>query len=130
VSDSDKDPPEDKRVYYRDARTGDRGWMVTREGKKAIKLDRAMHDVCRTYKESDWILDKETRPITRAQQAQVAFGADVILCRFLGFHALGKRDWNLMKDEERIAWVKKGPSGGVRLQLFEAVMHALRDISA
>lgn len=117
-----------EREYYRDVRTGDRGYVVIEDGNKCIKLDRPMHSVVRAYREQDWTPDKETRPMTEAQCAQVAFAADVLLCKFLGHQALGKREWLLMKDSERIEWVKNGPASGVRKRLWDSTMALLATV--
>lgn len=114
-----------ERVYYRDVRTGDRGYMIEEDGKKCIKLDRPMHSVVRVYREQDWAADRETRPLTEAQCAQVAFAADVLLCKFLGYQALAKREWLLLKDTERIQWVQEGPPVGIRQTLWRETMNLL-----
>lgn len=114
-----------ERVYYRDVRTGDRGYMIEADGKKCIRLDRPMHVVDRAYREQDWAPDRETRPLTEAQCAQVAFAADVTLCKFLGYQAQSKREWLLLPEKDRLSWVEQGPPSGIRRELWSAVMRLL-----
>lgn len=120
------DPPDHERVFYRHTTTGDLGWMVRREGKDHIRLDRPSHEIVRLFKPADWIEEREHRPLTRLQLTQIAFEADKKLCFFLGKHDLARREWLNLKDEDRIAWSQHGPgSGGGRRELFDAVMSSL-----
>lgn len=120
------DPPDHERVFYRHITTGDLGWLVRRDGKDCIRFDRPSQEIVKLFKESEWILEREHRPLTRLQLCQVAFEADKRLCFFLGKHDLARRDWLMLKDEDRIAWSQRGPGPGTgRRELFQAVMSVL-----
>lgn len=120
------DPPDHERTYYRHTMTGDLGWLVRRDGKDYIKYDRPSHIMERPFRDQDWIAEREHRPLTRLQLAQVAFEADKRLCFFLGLHDQSRREWLSLKDEQRIAWSSAGPPNkGGRQELYQAVMAAL-----
>lgn len=120
------DPADHERTFYRHATTGDLGWMVRREGRDCIRLDRPAQEISRPYRESEWIAEREHRPLTKLQLVQIAFEADKRLCFFLGKHDLARREWLSMKDEQRIAWADKGPpAGGGRPELFAAILKVL-----
>lgn len=121
------DPPsEEERVYYRDIQTGDLGYMVRREGKACIRLDRPLQEIIRPYRKNQWKPDVEHRPLTKFQVTRIAFEADRQLCLTLGLHDKAKREWMSLTDEQRIAWSDGGPTDKVeRVKLYRSVMKAL-----
>lgn len=120
------DPAEHERTYYSHMTTGDVGWMVRREGKDCIRLDRPNHEIIRPYRQDEWQPELQHRPLTKYQLLQVAFEADRKLCFFLGKHDIARREWLSLKEEDRIKWGQFGPgSGSGRRELFNAVMAAL-----
>lgn len=121
-----------KKLWYRDRKTGDRGFLVQVDGEDFIQLDRPMEVVRRKFRKDDWKEDQALRPMTRAQVAQIAFFADTALCRFLGLHKESRREWLSLKDEERQALIETGIDSKNRLRrrLWQAVMVALDGESA
>lgn len=121
------DPPMGERVYYRSTVTGDKAYLVRREGKDHIKLDRPMEDICRPFKPTDWIKEESHAPLARAHIVQVAFEADRRLCPFLGLHLEARKEWLSLRDEERIQWLEDGPKtkNAARRRLWKQIMVAL-----
>lgn len=121
------DPEPHARVYYRHARTGDLGYLVRREGQDHIRMDRPMDDSTRTFRAGEWLPEHDRRPLTVAQLAQVAFAADLQLCRWMGMHEESKKEWVNLREEERIEWMQHAPKGEViRRRLYAGVMAALK----
>lgn len=116
------DPEPGKEEWYRDCVTADRGYLVRRNGVEMIKLDRPADNIVRPLSGHRWTIDKDVRPLSKHNVAQVAFVADRLLARFLGDHA-DKRDWHELKQRERIEFMDKGPQD-IRLRnlLFEDIM--------
>ncbi len=127
----DWDPPQHERLYFRSADSGQLGWQVVRQGRVMVKLDRPNEDIVRPYNAADWRPEKEHRPITRAQAAQVAYEADKKLCALLGYHDPRRKDWQTLHEDARIKFVEEGPSGPpvARGDLFRAIMTALDRIT-
>lgn len=131
VTAMDWDPPEAGRTYYRHAGTKDLGWMVRRGGRQMIRLDRGPHvEVLRPFTESEWVPDKEHRPLNRIQVAKVCFAADKELCMALGLHKEGKREWIDLSQEDRKHWMHDGPATPkVREVVFERIRDALEHLT-
>lgn len=120
------DPAEHERTYYSHMTTGDLGWMVRREGRDCIRLDRPAQEIVRVYKEDEWRPEREHRQLNRYQLVQIAFEADKKLCFFLGKHEVARKEWLSMRDEQRITWAQNGPGAGSgRPELFQAIMKCL-----
>lgn len=122
------DSPETKRKWFTHTRNGERGWLVERNEKPFIKLDRPMRETLLPFKKGEWKPMGEYRPLTGWQVAQVAFEADKQLCFFLGKHQRAKLEWISLSDEERLKWVKNGPPGVDRKMLFDANMESMRHL--
>jgi hypothetical protein len=125
------EPSPSDREWFSDAKTGDRGWLVRRDGRQYVRLDRGENETLRPYQEHGWIPLKEVRPLTRMQLSQVAFEADRKLCFYLGLHNEARREWLSLSDEARIKWMAKGPAGGhpARVKLWRHVMGCLKEWS-
>ena len=124
------DPPERERTWYRARDSGQLGWLVIRDGKSRIRLDRFHEEIIRNFDENEWIAEIEHRPITRIQVSQLAYEADVKLCMMLGDYS--KRSaWQNLHEDVRIRWVEKGPPAkpAVRQDLFRGIMGALERVS-
>src|SRR4030095_8083186 len=93
------DPLPSERQYYRSADTGDLGWLVRREGKERIRLDRAMQEIVRPFEPGDgkWVEEREWKPFSRTQVSKLQFEVDKLMCALLGLHKEGKRDWLSLK---------------------------------
>lgn len=121
------DPKPADRVYYRHLETGDRGYLVERNGKPAIKWDRPFAgdtspDLTRWKKEDDAV------PLfSQHQIAMVAFAADKECCRALGQVDIAQRVWLDLSEKQRRDWMTDGPKTkvGPRRELYEAIVVAL-----
>ncbi len=122
----DYEPQPNQRDWYSHTRTGDRGYLVRRDGTDYVKLDRPNEEILKRLN-GEWHKDEEHRPMTVAQIAQVAFEADKKLCFFLGQHERARKEWPSLSDKERIAWMREGPKGGPRQALYEAIFESQRE---
>lgn len=121
------DPPEHERQYFRSAQTGDRGWLVRRDGKDYMKLDRKAEVIERLYREGEWIEEApEMADFTAIQIAMVTFEADKALCKQLGDTKKARREWLNLLDEQRIQWMNDGPQEPRRKRLYQAVKKAMQ----
>ena len=121
----DHDPLASERVYFRSKATGDRGYVVRREGREVIRLDRPMQEII-FPKTGDWIEDETATLILPMQAVQVAFAADRQACLALGLHGDSRVTWQDLTDAKRIDFAKYGPSDKEH-PMREAVYVALRD---
>ena len=94
--------------WYRHAQTGDRGYVVRRDGVQYIRLDRSAQEILRRLDES-WIEEDATRPITPIHVARVCFEADKALCAALGIVDKSREDWVKLSDLQRQLWITQGP---------------------
>lgn len=121
------DPEPHERLYYRHAVTGDRGWLVRRDGKDVIRMDRP-HEELRTFREHEWKRDTETRPLTVYQVGQIAFAADRALAAALGNHQVARKGWMDITDDQRRQWVMAGPLEEPRKTLRDGIIELLRPL--
>ena len=130
-SEEANDPPPNKREYYLHLETGDRGYLVTRDGKAAIKWDRAMaRDT--THELGKWKKMVDEVPLFSMHQiAMVAFVADKEVCRALGQVDIAQRQWIDLSDKQRRDWMLDGPKAktGPRRTVYSAIVKALGDKS-
>lgn len=122
------DPAPSERIYYRRCDTGDRGYLVWRDGKQCIRYDQPGVDRTLPFRVTDWTPETENLEYTTLQLAQVAFAADTELCKQLGYYGLAKKTWIGLKDEERIEFMTNGPRGEHRRKLFLAIMETLKGL--
>ena len=117
------------REYYRHYRNGDLGYLVYRAGKPFIRLDRHGDEVERTFNPSHWLPEKEQRPLSLMQVAEISHEADSALMRALGMHA-DTKTWLNMPESARIKWLDKGAPEAhpIRRRLDAAVREALSDL--
>ena len=117
----------EERVYYRHIQTGDRYYLVEKDGKKRVRSDTGVGEL--PFSEHEFIPDRETRPLTGYVLAEAAFAADKAICRGLGLHRLADRDWRMLSDEARLAWTEDGPgpkADPARKDAWVAIVGALR----
>jgi len=81
--------------------TGDRGFMVTEDGKKYIIRDTPGYAAKRLYKESEWILEDEHRPLLPQQTASIVFAAEKEFLKAMGLREGHTMDWAMMTNIER-----------------------------
>lgn len=119
------DPKPADRKWYRHTMTGDRGYLVVREGKEWIKYDRPNQEILRPLHE--WVPDREVRPLTAYQVAMVQWSADTAVALALGLHQRVKRTWDSLTDEQRMAFMKTGPQNSPeRAAVWAFIKEALR----
>lgn len=124
----DKDPTPDRRTYYRNVATGDRGYMVRRHGADHIRFDRPGSDQTRLFKAEEWTLEQQSRRLPAHEIAQVAFVADRQVCKLLGKLAESRLQWLDLDNDERVRWVKEGPrvpADSMRSRVWRSIVNAM-----
>jgi hypothetical protein len=131
----DWEPSFSERQYYRNRmNSGDFGWLVRSNGRDMIRLNRPEENL-RPYIARDWIPEREPAVLTLFQCAKVTFEADKAFCAGVGEVLLARRDWNLMTETARIAWMKKGPENAtgkhadVRRKIYRTLMDLLEPMT-
>lgn len=121
----DWDPMPHERVWYSWKPTGDRGWLVVRDGVDCVRLDRPNHELIKPL--SECRKENEHRPLTAYDVAQVAHAADRVLCRVLQLYAEPRKEWIELKEEERIRWCNEGPKHPKRALMYACIRETLKD---
>ena len=119
----------DERLWYRNRRTGDLGYLEERDGKTVIHLDRIGDDDAniRPFVESDWQPEEIRRPLTCHQVAILTWESDKNLCRMLGRGHESRKEWLSLSDADRMQWMSFGPEdGGIRDRLYDAITDSLK----
>lgn len=124
------DPDVHERAYCRHVTTGDRGWLVRRDGKDYIKLDRGPgQEHLRNWRACDWAPDVEIRKLTPSHVARVAFSADRELRSMLGHNFRAATVWLDLTDAQKKKWIEGPPGdGGPRDTLYRAVTMAMEGL--
>lgn len=123
------DPHPGERRWYTHAQTGDRGYLVKRDGKDCIRRDIPGEE--RVHKLSEaWVCDHAHRPLNPAQLAMVAYAADQELCRVLGLHSKLKK-WIDLHERDRAMWIQGvGPKQPeIRAKLHAVVWETLKELA-
>lgn len=116
------------RRWYRSSVTGERGFLVTNEGKAFIQLDNPRQVSLRPMG-PEWTEDSEARPLMKAALAAVAFSADVALCAGLGI-PVKKTKWHELTQEEKMRWLTLPPPGNpARRLLFRVITEGLKGLT-
>ncbi len=124
------DPEPGKRVWYENAQTGDRGWLVRRDGKDAIRLDRGTLEELRPMRSDEWRQVQNYRPLNRHAITTVAFAADKALNLVLGDHEKSRTEWASLSQAKRKAWMNVGPTDpAIRAELYAAIMKVLSPLA-
>lgn len=114
--------------WFRSVQTGDLGYMVERDGKTFIRLDRPNDNLEFPYRPGDWIEEVNRPPLSAHIVGEVCFNADKALCKGLGMHGLARRDWQSLSHAQRMLWRDKGPTENkVRAALWQAIKEAMRE---
>lgn len=117
-----------EREYYRSNVTGDLGYLVERDGKSWVKLDRSGPEVLKEFSEGLWAEELHRAPLNQQQLGKLAYEFDQLLCRTLGRGQEANRDWIAMQNEEKATWMTIGPcDSGIRDALFDAVLRVLKE---
>lgn len=124
------DPTPAKRCWYRSQQTGDRGYMVRRNGTDVIRLDRAGVEVLRKF-DASWVPDNDAKPMRPIDLLRVIHAADVALCEVLGLHRLKPKAWLAMSDKERLEWMEFGPptTNPLRVAVYKALHGTLQGVT-
>ena len=131
-----KDPAPEARVYYRNIDTGQRAYLVLREGQERLRIDHGPNtDVVVPLDPQRWTIDKEARPLNRAHLAEIAFVADRALCVRLARHVESRVMWRDLTEEQRASFIKDGPRAfgpqpAIRNDLYRAITRALEPYTA
>ena len=127
-----QDPPPSERRYFRNKRTGDRAYLVERDGKTYMRLDRSLEEILKPYNgstQSMWEADGEWRPLNRVAIAQICFEADKVLIRALGDFEHSKKEWLSLRPHQRQIWMDGGLRNPARRALWEAIQAAMEPLA-
>ena len=128
------DPKPTERIWFSHARTGDRAYLVKRQDKEMVKLDRPgtgqPEEMLLRPLDSSWKEDLEHRPINMSQLARVAYAADQELCKAIGERTYLK-DWLSLRDEEMHRWMSGiGPGKPpARAELYKSIWGTLKELA-
>jgi hypothetical protein len=126
MTDAHSDPPEGKRVFFRHYTTGDKAYLVTREGKQHIKYDRPYDQSTMLFRKEEWVPDEHPEPFSIGQTIQVAYATDRALCGMLGMHVEAKKQWASLSERERANFMLNGPKEpAIRAQVYKALKKML-----
>jgi hypothetical protein len=125
----DFDDAPSERVWFRSTKSGNRGYLVKRDGKDMIHLD-VNNDYHVVPMSSEWQPDRVAAKMSPMQRAQVAYAADCELRKYTGERDGRHREWNTMLDEDRISFMDHGPAKAsrIRVQLWKAIMETISDV--
>lgn len=119
-----------ERRYFRSRKSGDLGFVVeTTEGKR-IQLDRTGVEQLRPFDESDWIEEEEPKALTRHQVGIFAYRVDQELCKLFGRPNESRKEWQNLRDGDRVTWLLNGPDGeddDPRVRVYRALVAALAE---
>lgn len=124
------DPEPERREWWRNTTTNDRGYKVRRNGVDRIRLDRPNQEIVVPFKGSQWTIDRDLRPLMLHTVARLAHQANQALLRDLGYHDEARAKWEDLPETERIRFMRKGPEDRrVQNNLFEAIMSVLEPLT-
>ena len=129
VSHENWDPHPGERRWYTHVQTGDRGYLVRRDGKDAIRKDVPGQELISKLSDH-WQADHSARPLSPSQLASVAYAADQELCRVLGLHSKLKK-WIDLHERDRALWIQGvGPKQPeIRAKLHAVVWETLKELA-
>lgn len=123
----DWDPEPGRRVYVRSMKTGDLGWIVRREGRDRVRLDRP-NQLILMEMNADWVFQHDHRPVSHAQIVGIAYEADRALLRLLGDHVKSRKNWMDLTERQRVAWIEQGPSNPpIRAILYRTIVDSMTE---
>jgi hypothetical protein len=133
----DFDPLEEDRVYVRNIVNGNLGWLVRRDGREMVRLDRPMEEILFPMvrlpdgEPKDWAQESRPRAIGPGVAARIAFEAHRALCAALGKHMKAKAEWLSLSENARHDFITKGPRNGtpIEVKLWDAILKVLAEDS-
>lgn len=130
TADPDWEPDPVQREWWQHFRTGDKGWLVRRDGKDMIRMHRGPHvEDLRPFNAREWVPVETPSRLTEDAIARIAWEADCGLLRQLGRYEEAKRDWISLTHKERRGFIQHGPDDDdepLRLGLYSAVTDFIR----
>ncbi len=124
------DPKPSERIYYRSHNTGDLGYLVRRDGKDQVRLDRPEQEIVIPFRTGEWDPEQKLPGLNRMQKAQIAWEADCKLRYFLGDHQGARKTWLSLREKERIDYAEDGPEEPASKLLWRAIMSSLGEDNA
>ena len=125
----DWEPEPHERQWFAHADSGDMGWLVRRDGKDFIRLDRGATDHLVEYRPARWVPKADHKRLTDYQMAEVAFEADRRFLRATGRIPEARLEWRDLRDEKRRDWMHRGPNeAGPRKMLYDAIVSVLKTV--
>lgn len=122
------EPEPGKRLFVRDSRTGDLGWMVRRGGVDMVRLDRPNHEVLKPYHPASWEPQVEVKRASHAQLVMVAYEADRALLRMMGEFGKARTEFRDLTEKQRLAWIEDGPQEPtIRRILYRSIIDVLSE---
>lgn len=121
--------PKESRTWVRCSQTGQRAYLVQRNGKNMVRLDRPEEELVYPYDSSRWIPEKDGPKYNRAQAAMVAYAADRVLLRFDGKMQESRREWESQTEAERFRFIQNGPLDPYRKTIYDLIVGELIDES-
>ena len=124
------EPEAFQRIYVRHGRTGDLGYLVRRDGRDVVRLDRVNQEIIQDYDPHMWTTEASYRPVSHVQVVQIAFAADQLLLKALGEHQKARKSWHEISEKQRKAWLEEGPKDPPkRAELYRAITECLEAAS-
>lgn len=115
-----------ERAYFRHRLTGDRGYLIERDGRKLIRMDTGPGAVEKNYVALHWIPDHQHQPKPKIAIARVAYEADIAYCQMMHLQRGVRRpEWPSLSRKKQMFWVDEGPKDEGRRKLWLAVMREL-----
>lgn len=111
--------------------SGDLGHRFRANGQELVRYDRPGQELVKTYKEDEWIEIEYQKTLAPIAIALTCYAADAELAKHLAERS--KKEWGLMTNQERLAWVSAVETGnapyglqGPRKSLFEAMVAEMK----
>lgn len=131
------DPIEEEKTYYRNEQSGQLAWVVRREGKEFMRLDRPSEEIllpCRRNAEgcpSGWKEEARPRLLGPGVIGRIAFEAYKALCGATGKAMRAKMEWLSLSEAARHDFIVRGPKNATPLEraLWEAMSKVLKEQS-
>lgn len=109
--------------YFRHRQTGERGYLVQRDGEVMIKMDTGPQGAEKRFVRHFWVPDAEHRPLTRTEIGRVLYESDIAVCRMLHIEQGRRRpEWGLLSHDKQQKWALEGPKEPRRRAAWAALL--------